>query len=514
MKRRVILTRSRRDVNGKTESSQSGAWGSRARRQTPGIMASFLEQGKPQRTKTDRVRTGVSAVFRSGRLGVGYNHADSTGPRPALWGSAQGPYHKKSSSLCCATMWWSSSSSIIHEQNVGGVHISFAPTGDGCPDCCTSSTKADPGDLLTSLKRNQQRLSDDESRGHELSLFCVPKHYEEDLDSVIIPSGLIRDRCTSSSSILTLDTITSAERLMNESYSSTAASPNVLRTGPEKPRELKELRVSLRRLQLIALEPNEKPAPPLPLYNHLLLTEIRFSTRASVSRGDRKCVVSDRKCITSELNLQPSSSTVPPAMELRSEFKQKTERLARDIVRDMGGHHMVALCVLKGGYKFFADLMDFIKTLNQNSEHSSVPLSVDFIRLKSYSNDQSTNCVKVIGGDELSALTGKNVLIVEDIVETGRTMETLLKLLHEYQPKMVKVVSLLVKRTPRSSGYRPDYIGFEVPDKFLVGYALDYNEYFRDLSDLEETITVSFGLRRRQHLHPPCTGGGGGRGVI
>ncbi|RXN31101.1 hypoxanthine-guanine phosphoribosyltransferase-like protein [Labeo rohita] len=224
----------------------------------------------------------------------------------------------------------------------------------------------------------------DDSKGHELSLFCVPKHYEEDLDSVIIPNGLIKDR---------------------------------------------------------------------------------------------------------------------------------TERLARDIVRDMGGHHIVALCVLKGGYKFFADLMDYIKTLNQNSD-KSVPLTVDFIRLKSYSNDQSTNCVKVIGGDELSALAGKNdqstncvkviggdelsalagknVLIVEDIVETGKTMETLLKLLNECHPKMVKVVSLLVKRTPRSSGYRPDYIGFEVPDKFLVGYALDYNEYFRDLSVSVSSCSVLF----------------------
>ncbi|XP_062402887.1 hypoxanthine phosphoribosyltransferase 1, like [Sardina pilchardus] len=197
------------------------------------------------------------------------------------------------------------------------------------------------------------QISDDE-KGHELGLFCVPKHYEDDLDRVIIPHGLIMDR---------------------------------------------------------------------------------------------------------------------------------TERLARDIIRDMGGHHIVALCVLKGGYKFFADLLDFIKALNQNCD-KSVPLTVDFIRLKSYSNDRSTNQVKVIGGDELSALTGKNVLIVEDIVETGRTMETLLSLLNDYNPKMVKVVSLLVKRTPRSSGYRPDYFGFEVPDKFLVGYALDYNEYFRDLSHI------------------------------
>ncbi|XP_066569911.1 hypoxanthine phosphoribosyltransferase 1, like isoform X2 [Amia ocellicauda] len=161
----------------------------------------------------------------------------------------------------------------------------------------------------------------------------------------------------------------------------------------------------------------------------------------------------------------------------------RTERLARNIIKDMGGHHIVALCVLKGGYKFFADLLDYIKALNRNSD-KSVPLTVDFIRLKSYCNDESTHCVKVIGGDELSSLSGKNVLIVEDIVETGRTMQTLLSLLSGYNPKMVKVVSLLVKRTSRSSGYRPDYIGFEIPDIFLVGYALDYNEYFRDLSHI------------------------------
>lgn len=160
----------------------------------------------------------------------------------------------------------------------------------------------------------------------------------------------------------------------------------------------------------------------------------------------------------------------------------RTERLARDIVRDMGGHHIVALCVLKGGYKFFADLLDFIKSLNNDDK--SVPLTVDFIRVKSYCNDKSTDKVKVIGGDELCCLQGKNVLIVEDIVETGRTMKTLLSHLDSCRPKMVKVASLLVKRTPRSSGYRPDYIGFEVPDAFLVGYALDYNEYFRDLSHI------------------------------
>ncbi|KAJ6653777.1 hypothetical protein lerEdw1_008706 [Lerista edwardsae] len=153
----------------------------------------------------------------------------------------------------------------------------------------------------------------------------------------------------------------------------------------------------------------------------------------------------------------------------------RTERLAREIMKGMGGHHIVALCVLKGGYKFFADLLDYIKALNRNSD-KSIPMTVDFIRLKSYCNDQSTGDIKVIGGDDLSTLTGK------DIIDTGKTMKTLLSLLKQYNPKMVKVASLLVKRTPRSVGYRPDFVGFEVPDKFVVGYALDYNEYFRDLN--------------------------------
>nr|XP_058908364.1 hypoxanthine-guanine phosphoribosyltransferase-like [Kogia breviceps] len=159
----------------------------------------------------------------------------------------------------------------------------------------------------------------------------------------------------------------------------------------------------------------------------------------------------------------------------------KTKLLARDVMTEMGGHHIVALCVLKGGYKFFADMLDYIKAINRNSDRS-IPRTVDFIRLKSYCNDQSTGHIKVTGGGDLSTFTGKNVLIVEDIIDTGKTMQTLLSLVKQHNLKLVKVASLLVKRTPQSVGYRPDLAGFEIPDKFVVGYALDYNEYFRDLN--------------------------------
>ncbi|XP_041366572.1 hypoxanthine-guanine phosphoribosyltransferase-like [Gigantopelta aegis] len=195
---------------------------------------------------------------------------------------------------------------------------------------------------------------DDDSNGHPLDLFCVPKHYEDDLECILVPAGLINDRI---------------------------------------------------------------------------------------------------------------------------------ERLARDILRDFSHEAIVALCVLKGGYKFFTDLLDKIKTLNRNNEES-VPMSVDFIRLKSYVNDASGSKIEVIGGDNLENLCGKNVLVVEDIIDTGKTMTKLLDLLNHVNPKCVKVASLLVKRTPLGIGYRPDYIGFEVPNKFVVGYALDYNEYFRDLNHI------------------------------
>ncbi|XP_059749575.1 hypoxanthine-guanine phosphoribosyltransferase-like [Balaenoptera ricei] len=159
----------------------------------------------------------------------------------------------------------------------------------------------------------------------------------------------------------------------------------------------------------------------------------------------------------------------------------RTEGLAQDVMKEMGGRHIVALCVLKEGYKFFADLLDYIKALNRNSDRS-ILMTVDFIRLKSYCNDQSTGDIKIIGGDDLSTLTGKNVLIVEDTIDTDKTMQTLLSLVKQHNPKMVKVASLLVKMTPQSVGYRPDFVGFEIPDKFVVGYALDYNKYFRDLN--------------------------------
>ncbi|NWQ68566.1 PRDC1 protein, partial [Neopipo cinnamomea] len=178
----------------------------------------------------------------------------------------------------------------------------------------------------------------------------------------------------------------------------------------------------------------------------------------------------------------------------------RTERLAKDIVQDIGDNDIVVLCVLKGGYKFCADLVEHIKNLSRNSERF-ISMKVDFVRLKSYHNDQSMQDMQIMGGDDLSKLTGKLLskfplfsfslcftysvfLFCKDIVGTGRTMKVLLNTIEKYKPKMIKVASLLVKRTSRPDGYRPDYYGFEIPDLFVVGYALDYNEHFRDLNHI------------------------------
>ncbi|XP_033914400.3 hypoxanthine-guanine phosphoribosyltransferase-like [Acipenser ruthenus] len=161
----------------------------------------------------------------------------------------------------------------------------------------------------------------------------------------------------------------------------------------------------------------------------------------------------------------------------------RTERLARNIMDDIGDHHIVVLCVLKGGYTFCVDLVEYIKVLSRNSSRS-IPMRVDFIRLKSYCNDHSTDDMQIIGGGDLSILTGKNVLIVEAIVDTGKTMKVLLNHVEKFKPKMVKVAGLLVKRVTNGGGYKPDYVGFEIPNRYVVGYALDYNEYFRDLNHI------------------------------
>jgi len=178
----------------------------------------------------------------------------------------------------------------------------------------------------------------------------------------------------------------------------------------------------------------------------------------------------------------------------------RIERMACDIANDIGHESFTALCVLKGGYQFFSDLLRMLRqyyrfaSFASDSGHNSQPnaaatvtsqqIKVEFVRIKSYEDDSSTGKVSITGIESLENLKGANVLIVEDIIDTGTTMERFIDVLKNYELKSVRVASLFLKRNPRSNGFLPHYTGFEIPDRFVIGYNLDYNDYYREMNHI------------------------------
>ena len=154
------------------------------------------------------------------------------------------------------------------------------------------------------------------------------------------------------------------------------------------------------------------------------------------------------------------------------EIQQKIKKLADEMNKFYNGEEVVAICVLKGAVLFAVDLI----------RHLHMPLKIEFIRLSSYNGGTSTSG-KVNAVDiSLPDLNGKNVLIIEDIVDTGLTAKFLLDFLNcNFQTKSTKFCSLLDKKITRVTDVEPDYYAFEVDDKFLIGYGLDYDGYYRNL---------------------------------
>jgi hypoxanthine phosphoribosyltransferase len=168
--------------------------------------------------------------------------------------------------------------------------------------------------------------------------------------------------------------------------------------------------------------------------------------------------------------------------------QDRIEALASRIFSDLHIHipeQLICMCVLKGGYRFFSDLVSKIQNENRLRNDRSLPMSLEFIRVRSYINDHSSDQLEIIGLSDLNVLNNKHLLIIEDIIDTGVTMVALKKELEKFKPKTIHVVSLFTKRRKdKKCIFKPDYSGFEVPDHFIVGYALDYNEYFRDLEHI------------------------------
>lgn len=153
------------------------------------------------------------------------------------------------------------------------------------------------------------------------------------------------------------------------------------------------------------------------------------------------------------------------------EIKDIVTDLGRQITEDYRGKNLVLVSVLKGSVVFMADLMRAIE----------IPCSIDFMVVSSYgSSTESSGVVKII--KDLDAdLRGVDLLIVEDILDTGRTLSSLIKILKMRNPSSVKICTFLDKPERRLADISADYVGACVPDEFVVGYGLDYNERYRNL---------------------------------
>ena len=152
-------------------------------------------------------------------------------------------------------------------------------------------------------------------------------------------------------------------------------------------------------------------------------------------------------------------------------LQERIKQLGAQITKDFKGEDVVAICILKGSYMFYSDL---IREIDAN-------VVCEFFGVSSYHGDtQSSGEVKVTL-DLTNPLEGKNVLLVEDIVDSGLTMTYLKTCLQARQPKSLKTVSLLVKPDAMKADVQLDYFGFEIKNEFVVGYGLDYQELYRNL---------------------------------
>lgn len=149
----------------------------------------------------------------------------------------------------------------------------------------------------------------------------------------------------------------------------------------------------------------------------------------------------------------------------------RVRELGKQISHDYGGKEVHLICVLKGAYTFLADLARAI----------DVPLTVDFLAVSSYEKGTNTSGEVRLTKDLDSSLEGKDVLVVEDIADTGLTLRYLYNNLQARGPRSLKVVALLSKPSRRRVDVPVDYVGFEIPDRFVVGYGLDVDQQYRHL---------------------------------
>ena len=153
------------------------------------------------------------------------------------------------------------------------------------------------------------------------------------------------------------------------------------------------------------------------------------------------------------------------------EVDAKIKAIGEQISKDYAGKQVHLVCVLKGGSFFMCEL----------AKRITVPVSLDFMSVSSYGSETKSSGVVKIVKDLDEPIKGKNVLVVEDIVDSGRTLSYLMEMLKDRGPESLRLCTLLDKPERRVVDVHVDYTGFQIPDEFVVGYGLDYDQRYRNL---------------------------------
>ena len=151
-------------------------------------------------------------------------------------------------------------------------------------------------------------------------------------------------------------------------------------------------------------------------------------------------------------------------------LQARIKEMAKQFMDEYKGKEITFICILKGSIFFTVDL----------AKNIDGDVRVDFVRVSSYKGEKSTGEIKM-KQDLTESIQGKDVIIIEDIIDTGRTLKYLKKYLEIKKPNSIKICTLLDKKERRVCDMEADYVGFSIPDKFVVGYGLDYDEKYRNL---------------------------------
>ena len=155
-------------------------------------------------------------------------------------------------------------------------------------------------------------------------------------------------------------------------------------------------------------------------------------------------------------------------------IQKRVKELANQISGDYTGRELIVIGILKGAFIFMADLVRAM----------SIPCRIDFVRVASYGEGSESSGKAVMTKDIETSINGRDILIVEDIIDTGLTLKYLVEWLKERNPHSLKVCALLDKRKKRKVSFEADYVGFTIDDGFLVGYGLDFSERYRFLPEI------------------------------